>query len=231
MLLTAITVGLLGGVHCLGMCGGVVSAFTLHRVEGRGRWSDQFACNLGRILSYVFAGALAGGLGGAAVASASLLPGQLMLFVLANGVLILLGVHIAGGGRTILALEGIGARAWPLVRALGQRLPRGDTPLARMAAGALWGWTPCGLVYSMLALALVSGDGVRGAAVMLAFGLGTLPNLLAAAWLLRRFGAYLKGRRTRIAAGMLIAVFGIVGIVRAPGLAQHLRDGLLCVTG
>ncbi len=231
MLLTALTVGLLGGVHCLGMCGGVVSALTLRRVAGPARLADQIAYNFGRIATYVVVGALAGGLGGAAVASASLLPAQLMLFVLANGMLILLGAHVAGGGGTILAVERIGARVWPLLRSVGQRLPRGDTPLARIAAGAVWGWTPCGLVYSMLALALVSGGAGRGAAVMLAFGLGTLPNLLGAAWLLRRFGAYLRERRARVAAGVLIAVFGILGIARAPGLLEHVREGLLCVTG
>jgi sulfite exporter TauE/SafE len=64
---------------------------------------------------------------------------------------------------------------------------------------------------------------------MLAFGLGTLPNLLAAAWLLARFGDRLRRRSTRIFAGVLIATFGVVGLARIPGLSEHLREGLLCM--
>ena len=81
----------------------------------------------------------------------------------------------------------------------------------------------------MLALTLVSGSALRGAAIMLTFGLGTLPNLLAASWLLTRFGGRLRRRSTHIAAGMLIAGFGLVGLARIPGLADHLREGLLCL--
>ena len=229
MLLTALTVGVLGGVHCLGMCGGMVGAMTLRRMDKKSTLGAQLLFNGGRLASYVTAGALAGGMGGAGIAAGTLLPAQIMLFVVANGLMILLGLHLAGAGSTLLALESTGAKLWRAARPLTARLPSGESALGRFSAGLAWGWTPCGLVYSMLALSLVSGSALRGAAVMLAFGLGTLPNLLAAAWLLARFGDRLRRRSTRIFAGVLIATFGVVGLARIPGLSEHLREGLLCM--
>jgi sulfite exporter TauE/SafE len=131
----------------------------------------------------------------------------------------------------MLAIESSGAKLVRLARSFAPATARLHVtgPIGRFAAGMAWGWTPCGMVYSMLALALVSGSALRGAAVMLAFGMGTLPNLLAASWLLGRFGARLRSRKLRAIAGVVIATFGIVGLVRVPGLADHLREGLLCL--
>ena len=230
MLLTALTVGLLGGVHCIAMCGGVVGAFTLRRSGESAPLSAQLAFNGGRIASYTLGGWLAGG-AGTAVTMATLLPAQIMLFVVANGMLILLGLYVAGRGNAVLAIERLGARAWPVVRSVSRRLPGTDTVGGRIASGAIWGWTPCGLAYSMLTLALVSGGALRGASIMLLFGMGTLPNLLATGWLMRRFGTRLKSPSTRLVAGLIISGFGVVGLVRSTDLAQHIREGLLCLGG
>jgi sulfite exporter TauE/SafE len=234
LVLTALTVGVLGGIHCVAMCGGIVSAFTLKQIPMRTvlespGLSAQLPFNAGRIVSYGVAGFLAGGVGGAGFAAASLLPLQTMLFVAANGLVILLGMHLAGMGSTVLHLERLGGRAWSLIRSFAAQIPEARTPVGRLAAGALWGWTPCGLVYSMLALALVSGSALRGAMVMLAFGLGTLPNLLAAGWIVRTLGYRLRSPRVRLIAGLAVAVFGIIGLMRVPGLAQHIREGILCL--
>ena len=230
MLLTAFTVGLLGGVHCIAMCGGVVGAFTLRRIDAPVPLSAQLAFNGGRIASYTLGGLLAGS-AGSVFAMATLLPAQIMLFVVANGMLILLGLYVAGQGNAVLVIERIGARAWPAVRRLSRHLPATDTTGGRVAAGVIWGWTPCGLAYSMLTLALVSGSAWRGAAIMLLFGLGTLPNLLAAGWLLRRFGTHLKSPSTRLVAGLMIAAFGVAGLARSTDLARHISEGLLCLGG
>ena len=229
MLATAFTVGVLGGVHCIAMCGGIVGAFTLKQVGTAPSLGAQFSFNAGRLTSYVAAGTLAGGAGGAGLAAASLLPVQTMLFVAANGLVILLGLHLAGMGGAVLQLERLGGRAWPMIRSLALRIPETQTIGARFATGAAWGWTPCGLVYSMLALALVSGSAGRGAVVMLAFGLGTLPNLLAAGWILRRIGDRVRSPSARLVAGLAIAAFGIIGLARIPGLAQQIREGILCL--
>lgn len=231
---TALTVGVLGGVHCIAMCGGIVGAFTLKQITvspaaAPPLLSVQMPFNAGRIASYGFAGFLAGGIGGAGFAAASLLPLQTMLFVAANGLVILLGLYLAGMGTSVLQLERIGGRVWHLIRSLAVRVPEARTPAGRFAAGTVWGWTPCGLVYSMLALALVSGSALRGTMVMLAFGLGTLPNLLAAGWIARRVGNRLRSPRVRLVAGLAVAGFGIIGLMRVPGLAQHIREGILCL--
>lgn len=225
---TALGVGLLGGVHCVAMCGGVVSAYVLVRPE-RPAPRAQLLFNAGRIASYILAGALVGGLAGAGISAARLVPLQTVLFVAANGLLILLGLHLAGRGRLILQLEKAGGHAWPLVRRLGRHLPQVRTPVSQLAAGALWGWTPCGLVYSMLALALVSGSAERGALVMASFGLGTLPNLLGASWLVSRFGAQMRRPGVRTAAGLTVASFGVIGLARVPGIVQNVTEGLLCL--
>lgn len=229
MVATAFTVGVLGGVHCIAMCGGIVGAFTLRQAGATPPLGAQLSFNAGRLTSYVAAGALAGGVGGAGFAAASLLPVQTLLFVAANGLVILLGLYLAGMGSAVLQLERLGGRAWPMIRSLALRIPQTGTTRARFAAGAAWGWTPCGLVYSVLALALVSGSASRGGLVMLAFGLGTLPNLLAAGWVLRRAGSRLRSPRVRMVAGLAVAAFGIIGLARIPGLAQQIRDGILCL--
>ncbi len=233
LLIAAFSAGLLGVVHCVAMCGGIVGAYSISvkKVVAAPSLLAQLTFNGGRIASYAFAGALAGSVGGAGVSLGGMLPVQTMLFVVANGLLILLGLQLAGQGSAVLYLERMGASVWPLIRGLARRSPDSGGMLGRLMAGALWGWTPCGLVYSMLALALVSGSALRGAAVMLAFGLGTLPNLLAAGWLAQRFGQRLKQRALRTAAGAGIAIFGIVGLVRVPNLAQHIKEGLLCLGG
>jgi len=230
LFITALGVGLLGGVHCVAMCGGVVSAYVMVR-PAPPPLPAQLLFNAGRILSYTLAGAMAGGIAGSGIAAARLLPMQTMLFVAANGLLILLGLYLAGRGSLVLQLERAGGRLWPAARALARHLPDTGTVRGQLSAGALWGWTPCGLVYSMLALALVSGSAANGALVMAAFGLGTLPNLLGASWLMTRFGSRLRHPRVRMAAGLVVAAFGIVGMMRVPDLALHIREGLYCIGG
>ena len=94
-----------------------------------------------------------------------------------------------------------------------------DSTAKAAAAGALWGWIPCGLVYSMLALALASGDAVSGALVMAAFGLGTLPNLLAAGLAAQKLLAFRRIPWVRRGAGLAIIALGILGFAHIPMLA------------
>src|SRR5512134_1015410 len=170
---SAFLVGLLGGVHCLGMCGGIVGALSLQRPGAQPVAAFQLAYNLGRILSYGVAGALAGAIGFAAGGAVAARVG---LYVLANLMLLALGLHLAGLWQGVAALERVGVLLWARIRPLAARfLPVDSTPRA-LASGLLWGWLPCGMVYSVLTTALFSGSAARGFLVMLAFGLGTLPN-------------------------------------------------------
>lgn len=209
----ALLAGLLGGVHCLGMCGGIVAAMGL---QG-GRPAPvpvQLGYNLGRVASYTLAGALVGLVGSAAFLSDTLRPLQTALYVLAQVMLILIGLYLAGLSSAVLAIERLGGGVWKRVQPrLGKMLPIDGFAKAAFA-GALWGWLPCGLVYSVLVSALASGDAASGALLMLAFGIGTLPNLLAMGWAAARLRALFRLPGIRLGAGLAVAGFGVWGLVR-----------------
>jgi len=222
-------VGLLGGVHCLGMCGGIASAMTIGNNNARRPWLLQLAFNLGRISSYAVAGALAGLTGALSWFIRDLLPVQLLMYLLANLMLVALGLYLCGISRYVAVLERAGARVWALVRPALRHFMPADTLPRAWALGAIWGWVPCGLVYSVLATALLAGDVLRGAAVMVAFGLGTLPNLLFAGVLMRYLSTRSAGRYLRQVAAVLVVGMGLLGLARLPYAQAQLADGLFCI--
>jgi len=234
LLLGMLVTGLASGLHCAGMCGGFVSAFSAARtvrlpaVRKRDTpdWVSQLALSAGRIASYTMAGAIAGALG-AAIAQA--LPVQTALFLLANAMLVLTGLFVAGAGRGFGRLEAIGAPVWKVLQPGAARLFGMRGLPANFAAGMLWGFLPCGLVYGALAVAALAGSPGRGAATMLAFGLGTLPNVLAIGVAAARMRGWMTHRAARIAAGALILGFGAYGLARAASVGETLRNGLFCL--
>jgi sulfite exporter TauE/SafE len=230
--LAVLAAGFASGVHCIGMCGGIVGAFSARRALSPAdtpEWPRHLAFNAGRITSYAAAGAFVGGVGGVGVWVSGALPAQTALFVLANAMLVLMGLYLAGVGRTLVRLEVLGAPIWRSVQPLAARLLPADTLPQSFAAGAVWGWLPCGLVYGALAAAAFTGSPGNGALVMLAFGLGTLPNLLAAGLAAARLRAWAARRAVRVAAGTLVLGFGVFGLAHASGLAEGIRRGLLCL--
>jgi uncharacterized protein len=228
-LAAAFLIGLLGGVHCVGMCGGIVGALTAQAPQRQRAWSLHLAYSTGRIASYAVAGALIGAVGGMGLFFNQVLPVQMLLYVLANLVLVSLGLYLAGLGDHLARLELLGTWLWRRIQPLGAKLVPADTAAKAFALGTLWGWLPCGLVYSLLATALVSGGAGQGAAVMLAFGLGTLPNLLLAGMVFKRLRDITSDRRVRIAIGALVAGFGVAGLAKAANLGEHIRQGFLCI--
>jgi uncharacterized protein len=218
--------GLLGGVHCAGMCGGIVGA--LSGPAGSRRLSRHLAYNFGRVTSYAFAGAAAGTLGGLGLLLDGLLPIQIVLYALANVMLIAMGLYLTGVSRIATVLEQLGMGLWQRLHPLTRHLLPADTLAKAVGLGLLWGWLPCGLVYGILATALLSGSAVNGAAIMAAFGLGTVPNLLFAGFAMHSFTARLQARPARIAAGSLVLGFGIYGIANAVMLSDQIRAGLIC---
>ena len=149
--------------------------------------------------------------------------------MLANLVLVSLGLYLAGLGNLLARVETMGAWLWRRVQPYGAKVLPADTAAKAFALGTLWGWLPCGLVYSLLASALLSGGAGSGAAVMLAFGLGTLPNLLLAGMMVKRLRDITSDPRVRLVAGALVAGFGVAGLATAADLAEHIRQGLLCI--
>jgi sulfite exporter TauE/SafE len=230
--LAVLAAGFASGVHCIGMCGGIVGAFSARRALSPAdtpEWARHLAFNAGRIASYAAAGAFVGGVGGVGVWVSGALPAQTALLVLANAMLVLMGLYLAGVGRMLVRLEVLGAPIWRSVQPLAARLLPADTLPQSFAAGAVWGWLPCGLVYGALAAAAFAGSPGGGALVMLAFGLGTLPNLLAAGLAAARLRAWTARRAIRVAAGALVLGFGVFGLAHASGLAEGIRRGLLCL--
>ena len=223
----AFAAGLLGGVHCAGMCGGIVGSLSAAAQGPALR--RQLAFNFGRIATYAAAGLAVGAAGGLVQLAGPALGAQTVLFVLANALMVMLGLYVAGWGRAVLRLEAAGARLWRRIEPLRRRFFPIDTTAKALGAGAVWGWVPCGLVYSMLALALASGGALEGALVMLAFGLGTLPNLLAAGLAAQKVMALRRIPWVRQAAGAAIIAMAVVGLYRAPGLQEAVLAGWHCI--
>lgn len=213
-LLTAFLVGLFGGVHCVGMCGGIVGILTagLPRSANAG-WLDalpyQLGYNLGRILGYMLAGALMGALGAALVQTASVHYGQRFLYAVAGLFMVLLGLYLADWWRGLERLERIGARIWRRIAPLGQRWLPVKSPFQAVAVGLVWAWIPCGLVYSVLIWAIASGSAWHGALWLLSFGLGTLPSLLGMGMLAGAAARYAERPLVRQAAGVLVILLGL----------------------
>jgi uncharacterized protein len=224
-LLAVFLAGLLGGGHCAAMCGGIVGALSARRGA---QWHLQVAYNFGRIGTYCLAGSFAGAIGGVMLLG-DVLPVQLALYVVANLLLLGVGLYIAGWTAIVTRLEVPGRWVWARISPLTGRFLPGDTFARALALGSVWGWLPCGLTYSVLAIALVSGSGLRGASLMLAFGLGTLPNLLAAGLLMRSGRSWLQRPLVRRIAGIIVLGFGLTGLAHATYLGDQLRRGVLCL--
>lgn len=213
-LFAVFAVGLLGGIHCLGMCGSIVGIFTAQVPREKSRWPFHLAYSSGRIASYAVAGAIVGVVGQAGLLMRDAVPIQHLLFALSSFMLIVLGLYLAGLWGAVRTLEKVGAGLWKRLQPFTTRLLPVNTLPRALGLGALWGWLPCGLVYSVLISALASGSAAQGALIMLAFGLGTLPNLLAIGLMWESIKSWVQSPRVRLLAGGVIALFGVYGLVK-----------------
>lgn len=218
--IAAFVAGIMGGVHCVGMCGGIVGALAFGLpAESRERPSRLLpflaAYNLGRIVSYCLAGLLMGGLG---MLLAGLMPiyyAQRALLALAGVFMVLMGLYLAGWWMWLTHVERLGLGVWRRLEPVARRLLPVASPAQAFKVGMIWGWVPCGLVYTMLVNAVASGGALKGGMIMLAFGLGTLPNLLLMGWLAGA-AAHLAGSgAVRAGAGVVMVAFGIVTLISA----------------
>ncbi len=217
LVVSAFVLGLLGGGHCIGMCGGLMGALSLAIPAGQtGRKAVYLVLyNLGRILSYALAGFVFG-LAGWAVDQSS---GADILRLIAGLLLISMGLYLAGWWSGLLRLEQAGQLLWRYIQPVTKSfIPIRNTRHA-LLLGLLWGWLPCGLVYSTLIWSASQGDAGLSALLMLVFGLGTWPTLLASGFAAERLTAFLRSRKVRSGAGLLIIIYGIWTL---PGPHQHL---------
>jgi sulfite exporter TauE/SafE len=205
LLLGMLALGLASGVHCVGMCGGIVTAFSTIQWNPRPQWKRQLLFNAGRISTYAALGGAVGSLGYAAGA----VPAQHLLGALVSVVLILVGLHLAGFGA-LLRLERLGAPLWRRLQPLAARASRASNAYL---AGLVWGFLPCGLLYGALAVAAFAPSPLEGFLAMTSYGLGTLPWLLAAGAAAARLRAWMAKPAVRLAAGGMVIAFGVHGLL------------------
>lgn len=219
-------------MHCWAMCGGIIVALSagIPPSPARTPWRHALLItgfSAGRILSYAVAGILAGAAGSLALAQASRLSAYLALQLAAALILILVGLHLAGWFPRLAALDMLGAKLWRWLQPLGRPfLPVDNLPKA-LVVGALWGWLPCGLVYSALLWTTAQADPLFGGVAMLAFGLGTLPGMIGAGLVAQRAAAPRRRLVLRRAAAVLliaIAAFSATAALRHASLdAEHVH--------
>ena len=212
--LTLFALGLASGLHCLGMCGGIVTAFSLQQVQrvfsSRALFFRQLGFNAGRVASYSIAGLVAG-------ATGALFHGSSVLYIAVNVLLIFAGLHLVGLRTPLQWLERLGAPLWRRIAPVAARAFNANA----FAGGLLWGLIPCGLVYGALGAAALAGSPARGAAAMASFGLGTLPWLLAAGVAAARLRGWIQRRPVRAATGSLVAAYGAWGLAHSLILGGH----------
>ena len=207
----AFFLGLFSSAHCVGMCGGIMGALAMAvpPTQQRRRWFILIAYNLGRIASYTLMGFVVG-----------LFSQQLAESGAASGLrwwagllLIAMGLYLADWWRGLVYLERAGQYLWAYLQPVGKALMPVDSIAKGVLLGGIWGWLPCGLVYSALGYAMAQGQASYSAVVMLAYGLGTLPAVLATGVAAQQLGRIMQRRHLRWLFASIIVLFGLWTLV------------------
>lgn len=204
-LLAGLLMGLAGSGHCLAMCGGLAASMGMNQSPAR-----LLLYNMGRIFSYTIAGALIGG----AVFSIAQFNQDILIWLraVAGLVMILLALYILRIHQSLLWLEKAGSYLWTFIQPLTKKLDRNGHGGHIFAAGMVWGWLPCGLVYSALTVSALSGHPGSSAIVMLMFGVGTLPSMYLAGLFSRQLNQFLSSGGFRWIAALLLVIYGLATI-------------------
>jgi sulfite exporter TauE/SafE len=207
--------GLFGGTHCAGMCGGIVSALTLGIPSDKRKNKLTFSLfllsyNTGRILSYIIAGIVISTIGVAIGNIGDGLIVRKVFTVITATMIILLGLYLTGWWTGfIIKLELVGSILWRRVEPIANKFVPVSSNKTALIAGMLWGWIPCGLVYTILLLAMTAESIYQGAMIMAIFGAGTLPTLLGVGYLSGSLATKLQKKWVRTSAGIMVSSFGI----------------------
>lgn len=219
----ALLAGLAGSAHCLGMCGGLASALGMrHRSAATSAMHGAAHASLyqfGRIGGYTLAGALCGAAGSTLHTLLDLARIGMTLRIASGVLLLLIALRLLVRWNGLGTLERWGAKFWRHVQPLARHVALRSDVQGSLLLGFLWGWLPCGLVYSMLMFAAVSADPMRGALIMAGFGLGTLPAMFASSWFAPQLTRLLNVRWSRYASGALLLMFG-TWMIAAPLLGH-----------
>ena len=210
---SAFLIGLAGGVHCVGMCGGIVGAFAYAVPKNSAMLPYTLAYNFGRITSYVLAGAMTGWVG--YLFAQQISQGIVVLQFVSGIFLFLLGLYVAGWWQGLSKIEKLGSKFWQVIRPWSKKLLPFKSPLHALPYGMIWGWLPCGLVYSVLTWSLASGSALQGAMIMAGFGLGTLPIMILMATGFDKIQKLLQDPKAKILMGLLLLMFAIKQLSQA----------------
>jgi len=208
----AVLAGLLGSAHCLGMCAGISGLFAVNANVASLRDNLPFALtyNLGRVISYALLGTIVGAFGSVVVkASPGIASG---VRILSGVVIILVGLKVAFDLRWLLAIERMGASLWSRIAPTAKALLPVTTLPRALGLGLVWGWLPCGLVYSVLLIAATSADSFNGAMIMAAFGLGTMPAMIMTGLGAAKLTQIMRRKSARVGLGLLIVALGVLTV-------------------
>jgi len=211
-LTAALLAGLLGSAHCVGMCAGISGLFAVHAniATVRQQLPFAFTYNFGRVLTYVLLGIVVGSFGSVIVKASPAMAGSIR--ILSGAIIILVGLKIAFDLRLLNPIERMGGTLWARIAPLAQSLvPVTSLPRA-LALGIVWGWLPCGLVYSVLLIAATSASSVDGAMIMVTFGIGTMPAMLMTGLGAAQVAQLMRRKGARIGLGLLVVFLGLLTI-------------------
>jgi sulfite exporter TauE/SafE len=225
-LITALSLGALGSLHCVMMCGGISCALSSKRAgkqheKQTGKLSTRLSplliYNLGRISSYAMIGFLFGWGSQAVIEQWQSLG--VILRLIAGGLLIAMGLYIAGLSRLLVKIEAIGYQCWQRLMPNSLRAINTESIKGIWLMGIVWGWLPCGLVYSTLLWAGALGyGGLQSGMLMAVFGLGTLPAMLATGFFADKLAAFVQAKAVRWTAGFSIIVYGLWTVLSATSI-------------
>lgn len=213
VLSAALLAGLLGSAHCLGMCAGISGLFGVSAEVRtlRRQLPMAIAYNAGRILTYALLGVVVATVGSALVDAKPTLARPILLIT--GTVIILIGLQVAFSWRLLNPIERMGAVLWQKLSPIAKHfVPVTNVPRA-LGLGLLWGWLPCGLVYSVLLIAATSAQPLHGGATMVAFGIGTMPAMIMTGIGAAQLSSFMRRRGARLGLGLLIVTLGVLTIV------------------
>jgi len=227
--LAALVIGLLSSLHCIGMCGSIIGTLTYSlSPQIRNNKTLLFTVvlnyNLGRIISYALAGALVGML--EIFLRLPFTQGQAHRILQIVSALIMsgAGLYLAGWFPRFAYIERMGTRFWKILEPYGRRLIPVRSRTQALLFGMIWGWLPCGLIYTALALAATTGDVVQSALTMFAFGLGTLPAVMGVGIITPLLTRLAKAQRFKRFVGILFIVVALLAAFPSlnPMRVQHI---------
>ncbi|NOQ82275.1 MAG: sulfite exporter TauE/SafE family protein [Methylophaga sp.] len=216
-ILIAFVIGLFSSLHCVSMCGSIIGTLSFSlKPEIRSNKAKMatfiFSYNLGRIFSYMLAGLIIGLIESIVTMPLGEEHGHQILKILSALIITGAGFYIAGWFPTFAYIEKTGSRFWKTIEPYGRKLIPVATLNQAFLFGMVWGWIPCGLVYTALALAATSGDIVTSALSMLAFGLGTLPAVMGTGLVSSFISRISSLRTTKQVIGMLLVLVAIISV-------------------